>query len=79
MSVYRVSPGIDRYVCWSWLKTACSAGTWEEADWAELEEKARTITGAGWWIDQRDTEGVDLLELLDAAGESDRGAENPFR
>ncbi|MFE0087658.1 hypothetical protein [Streptomyces sp. NPDC058991] len=54
-------------------------GTWDEADWAELEEKARTITRAGWWLDQRDTEGADLLELLDAATETDKGAENPFR
>ncbi|WP_326615007.1 hypothetical protein OIE62_05025 [Streptomyces scopuliridis] len=54
-------------------------GAWDEADWAELEEKARTITRAGWWIDQRDTEGSDLLELLEAAGEADRGTENPYR
>ncbi|TFI21365.1 hypothetical protein [Streptomyces sp. 4R-3d] len=54
-------------------------GGWEEADWAELEEKARTITRAGWWIDQRDTEGSELLELLDAARESDQGTENPYR
>ncbi|MEV8400198.1 hypothetical protein [Streptomyces niveus] len=54
-------------------------GTWEEADWAELEEKARNVTQAGWWIDQRESEGADLLELLEAAGESDRGTENPFR
>jgi hypothetical protein len=54
-------------------------GTWAEADWAVLEEKARTITRAGWWIDQRDAEGADLVELLDAASESDRGTENPYR
>ncbi|MEU3255943.1 hypothetical protein [Streptomyces sp. NPDC006997] len=54
-------------------------GRWDEADWAELEEKARSITRAGWWIDQRDSEGTDLLELLDAATETDRGTENPFR
>ncbi|MET9013904.1 hypothetical protein ABZX74_23745 [Streptomyces olivaceoviridis] len=53
-------------------------GTWEEADWAELEEKARTVTRAGWWINQRDADGADLLELLDAATEQDRGTENPF-
>ncbi|MFF2189669.1 hypothetical protein [Streptomyces sp. NPDC058155] len=53
-------------------------GTWAEEDWAELEEKARTVTRAGWWIDQRDTEGSDLLELLDAASENDHGTENPF-
>lgn len=54
-------------------------GSWGEADWAELEEKARAITRAGWWIDQRDADGSDLLELLDAAGEADRATENPFR
>ncbi|MGW1015457.1 hypothetical protein [Streptomyces niveus] len=54
-------------------------GTWAEEDWAVLEEKARTVTRAGWWIDQRDAEGADLLELLEAAGETDRGTENPYR
>lgn len=54
-------------------------GTWDESDWAELEEKARAVTRAGWWIDQRDAEGSDLLELLEAAGEDDLGTENPFR
>ncbi|CAM5243175.1 hypothetical protein [Streptomyces hirsutus] len=54
-------------------------GAWDENDWAELEERARAITRAGWWIDQRDAEGSDLLELLDAATESDRGTENPYR
>ncbi|MEU9290300.1 hypothetical protein AB0D57_38105 [Streptomyces sp. NPDC048275] len=54
-------------------------GTWDEAAWAQLEEKARTVTRAGWWIDQRDAEGADLLELLNSAGEQDRGTENPFR
>ncbi|MGV9883019.1 hypothetical protein [Streptomyces sp. NPDC003006] len=56
-----------------------SEGIWDEADWATLEEKVRTITRAGWWIDQRDAEGTDLPELLDAATEADRGTENPFR
>lgn len=54
-------------------------GAWNEADWAELEEKARSVTRAGWWIDQRDADGSDLLELLDSASETDRGTENPFR
>jgi hypothetical protein len=54
-------------------------GSWDEADWAALEEKARTVTRAGWWLDQRDSGGSDLPELLDAASESDRGTENPFR
>ncbi|MET9294370.1 hypothetical protein [Streptomyces sp. NPDC003077] len=54
-------------------------GTWDEADWAQLEEQARTVTRAGWWIDQREAEGTDLPELLDSAAEEDRGTENPFR
>ncbi len=52
---------------------------WDEADWAALEEQARTVTRAGWWIDQRDADGSDLPELLDAATDDDRGTENPFR
>ncbi len=54
-------------------------GSWGEDDWAELEEKARKVGRAGWWIDQRDAEGSDLVELLDAATEQDQGTENPFR
>ncbi|MCX5582983.1 MFS transporter [Streptomyces erythrochromogenes] len=54
-------------------------GSWDEADWSALEEKIRTVTRAGWWIDQRDAEGTDLPELLDAATTEDRGTENPFR
>ncbi|MFD9069096.1 hypothetical protein [Streptomyces lasiicapitis] len=54
-------------------------GTWDEADWAALEDKIRTVTRAGWWIDQRDAEGSDLPELLDAARSDDIGTENPFR
>ncbi|MEI5100904.1 hypothetical protein RB200_23180 [Streptomyces sp. PmtG] len=54
-------------------------GTWGEEDWAALEDKARMIGRAGWWIDQRDTDGTDLPELLDAATEADRGTENPYR
>ncbi|MEW1699039.1 hypothetical protein ACIQCR_31260 [Streptomyces sp. NPDC093249] len=56
-----------------------SEGTWDEGDWTVLEEKIRTISRAGWWIDQRDTEGTDLPELLDAATSSDIGTENPHR
>ncbi|MFG3348665.1 hypothetical protein ACGF1Z_26845 [Streptomyces sp. NPDC048018] len=56
-----------------------SEGTWDEADWAVLEEKIRTISRAGWWIDQRDAEGTDLPELLDAATSDDIGTENPYR
>ncbi|MFD3997409.1 hypothetical protein [Streptomyces sp. NPDC058583] len=54
-------------------------GTWSEVDWAVLEEKIRTVTRAGWWIDQREAEGTDLPELLDAATSEDIGTENPHR
>ncbi|MCA1224034.1 hypothetical protein [Streptomyces sp. 8L] len=53
-------------------------GTLNQEGWAELEEKARGIDRAGWWIDQRDADPIDLPELLDAAGATDRGTENPF-
>ncbi|MFF3460308.1 hypothetical protein ACFYXH_39700 [Streptomyces sp. NPDC002730] len=56
-----------------------SEGTWDEADWAVLEDKIRTVARAGWWIDQRDSEGTDLPELLDSAASDDIGTENPFR
>lgn len=51
----------------------------DEADWAVLEDKIRTVARAGWWIDQRDSEGSDLPELLDAAASDDIGTENPFQ
>ncbi|MFI8103424.1 hypothetical protein [Streptomyces sp. NPDC086023] len=54
-------------------------GTWNEADWAQLEEQIRLLTRAGWWVDQRDADGADLPELLDAATDADRPTENPFR
>ncbi|MGW6742844.1 hypothetical protein ACWGDX_19330 [Streptomyces sp. NPDC055025] len=54
-------------------------GTWDEGDWAQFEEKIRAVTRAGWWIDQRDAEGTDLPELLDATTENDRGTQNPYR
>ncbi|MFB7620049.1 hypothetical protein [Kitasatospora sp. NPDC056181] len=49
-----------------------------EAAWEEIEDRARTITRAGWWIDQRSSEPDDLSELLDAAADTDRPTENPF-
>ncbi|MEU6085314.1 hypothetical protein ABZ865_00645 [Streptomyces sp. NPDC047085] len=42
-----------------------------------VEEAARTITRAGWWIDQRSSEPGDLTELLEAATGADRPTENP--
>lgn len=48
-----------------------------ETKWEAIEDKARTVTRAGWWIDQRDSEPGDLAELLDAATDTDRPTENP--
>ncbi|MBU7598884.1 hypothetical protein JGS22_014985 [Streptomyces sp. P38-E01] len=53
-------------------------GTCDDTTWAELEAKARTVTRAGWWLDQRTADGTDLPELLDAASEQDRSTENPY-
>jgi hypothetical protein len=50
-----------------------------EDEWQTVEEAVRTITRAGWWIDQRDNAPSDLPELLDAATGKDRPNENPFR
>jgi DNA-binding IclR family transcriptional regulator len=52
-------------------------GETSEAEWEEIEEAARTITRAGWWIDQRSSEPGDLTELLEAATGADRPTENP--
>ncbi|KNB53455.1 MULTISPECIES: hypothetical protein [Streptomyces] len=53
-------------------------GELDDADWSEIEEKVRTVTRAGWWIDQRDADGADLPELLEAATDADRPTENPY-
>ncbi|PPS89935.1 hypothetical protein BZZ08_01303 [Streptomyces sp. MH60] len=87
---YRMPPleGTERAVPWGVrcrhqiLTNAYTAlvteGTTSEADWAEIEENARTVTRAGWWIDQRSSEPEDLTELLRAATGADRPTENPF-
>ncbi|WP_224277332.1 hypothetical protein [Streptomyces sp. LS1784] len=49
-----------------------------EPEWERIEDQARTITRAGWWIDQRASEPGDLPELLEAAVDTDRPTENPF-
>ncbi|WP_435124587.1 hypothetical protein [Actinacidiphila sp. bgisy144] len=54
-------------------------GSYGEPAWADLEDQVRRVTRAGWWIDQRDADGTDLPELLEAATGDDRGTENPFR
>ncbi|MFB7666905.1 hypothetical protein ACFC1R_23645 [Kitasatospora sp. NPDC056138] len=53
-------------------------GDTDEAAWEQIEDAARTITRAGWWIDQRSSEPDDLAELLEAATDRDRPTENPF-
>ena len=86
---YRMPPleGTDRAVAWAVrcrhqvLASAYTAlvvqGSTTEAEWEAVEAAARTVTRAGWWIDQRSSEPGDLTELLDAATNADRPVENP--
>lgn len=86
---YRMPPleGTERAVAWGVrcrhqiLATAYTAlvleGETSEREWEEIEEAARTVTRAGWWIDQRSSEPGGLTELLQAATEADRPTENP--
>ena len=86
---YRMPPleGTDRAVAWGVrcrhqvLAAAYTAlvldGATSEPGWEEIEDAARTITRAGWWIDQRASEPEDLAELLQAATDADRPTENP--
>jgi hypothetical protein len=86
---YRMPPleGSRRAVPWAMrcrhqlLAAAYTAlvieGEAPEPAWEALEDKARTITRAGWWLDQRTSEPEDLAELLDAATDTDRPVENP--
>lgn len=86
---YRMPPldGPDRAVTWGTrcrhqlVSTAYTAlvleGTTSEAEWEAIEEAVRPLTRAGWWLDQRDADPVDLPELLEAAATSDRLTENP--
>ncbi|MBP5935428.1 hypothetical protein [Streptomyces acidiscabies] len=53
-------------------------GTTSDTDWEAVEDAARPLTRAGWWIDQRETDPADLPELLAAATETDRPTENPY-
>ncbi|MFE5908693.1 hypothetical protein ACFQ6B_06345 [Streptomyces wedmorensis] len=86
---YRMLPldGTDRAVAWA---TRCRhqlvsaaytelvvEGTTSEAEWTAIEDATRPLTRAGWWIDQRDADPVDLPELLEAASAGDRPSENP--
>ncbi|MFJ6805685.1 hypothetical protein ACIQRK_06505 [Streptomyces anulatus] len=86
---YRMPPleGTERAVAWGVrcrhqvLAAAYTAlvleGETDEREWEAIEEAARFVTRAGWWIDQRSSEPGDLAELLQAAAEADRPTENP--
>lgn len=87
---YRMPPleGTERAVSWGVrcrhriLTAAYTAlvteGETSEAEWEGIEESARTVTRAGWWLDQRSSQPGDLTELLQAATGADRPAENPY-
>ncbi|MFE9597188.1 hypothetical protein [Streptomyces hokutonensis] len=87
---YRMPPleGSERAVAWGVrcrhqvLAAAYTARVLEdetsETEWVAIEEAARTITRAGWWIDQRSSSPDDLTELLQAATEAERPTENPY-
>lgn len=87
---YRLPPleGTERAVAWGVrcrhqvLAAAYTAlvleGETSDTDWEITEETARTITRAGWWIDQRSSDPEDLTELLQAATDHDRPSENPY-
>ncbi|MFJ3791502.1 hypothetical protein [Kitasatospora sp. NPDC090091] len=87
---YRMPPleGTERGVAWGvrcrhqLLAAAYTSlvldGGMSEAAWEQVEDQARTVTRAGWWIDQRSSEPGDLEELLEAAADTDRPTENPF-
>ncbi|WP_327330024.1 MULTISPECIES: hypothetical protein [unclassified Streptomyces] len=86
---YQMPPleGTERAVAWGVrcrhqvLAAAYTAlvteGETSEAEWEEIEESARSITRAGWWLDQRSSLPDDLTKLLQAATEADRPTENP--
>ncbi|MFI2116705.1 hypothetical protein ACH489_19770 [Streptomyces rubiginosohelvolus] len=79
--------GTDRAVAWgvrcrhqiraTAYTTLVLDGETDETEWEAIEEAARRVTHAGWWIDQRSSEPGDLTELLRAATEADRPTENP--
>jgi hypothetical protein len=87
---YRMPPleGSDRAVAWgvrcrhrilaaAYAALVVEGGT-DEGEWEVIEDAARTVTCAGWWIDQRSSEPGDLTELLQAATETDRPTESPY-
>lgn len=86
---YRMPPleGSDRAVAWArrvrhQLVSAAHTELVAEGDiddraWEEIEEALRPLTRAGWWLDQRETDPVDLPELVAAATAADKPTENP--
>ncbi|GAA1890524.1 hypothetical protein [Streptantibioticus ferralitis] len=87
---YRMPPleGSERGIAWGercrhqLVSAAYTAlvleGDMDDDAWQQIEDAARTITRAGWWIDNRASEPDDLPELLAAATSGDRPCENPF-
>lgn len=86
---YRMPPleGRERAVAWGMrcrhqvlaaaYTTLVLEGGTSEAEWEEIGQAARTITRAGWWIDQRSSETGGLTELPEAATAANRPTENP--
>ncbi|WP_298337213.1 hypothetical protein [Ferrimicrobium sp.] len=79
--------GSDKAVEWArrvrfeLLRAAYELLDAEEAYITEVEQPARLITSASWWIDQRDADAGDVSELIvDQAGDplASTGSENPF-
>ncbi|MFF2657384.1 hypothetical protein ACFVUH_08460 [Kitasatospora sp. NPDC058032] len=87
---FRMPPlgGPERALAWgersrhqlmtSAYRVLVAEGALGESGWQEIEDRARTVDRAGWWIDQRDAAPADLPELLEAATDTDRSTENPY-
>jgi hypothetical protein len=81
-----VLDGSDKQVEWArrvrrYLLTAghdwwLDAGRDEDDFASRIEAPARSITGAGWWIDQRESTPEDLAALV--ADGAETAGENPF-
>ncbi|OIV35439.1 hypothetical protein BIV57_21550 [Mangrovactinospora gilvigrisea] len=52
-------------------------GQMSETDWEQVEERARRVGLARWWLDNKELAPELLPELLEASGEDGRGCENP--
>lgn len=60
--------------------TLVMSGDVGDKTWTEtIEERARRITSASWWIDNREADAEDVAELVQAATTTDAAtSENPF-